>query len=137
MDNRHHAAPTKTSSDRAFGIVFMFFFCIIASWPLLNGNEPHYWSLGLAAIFGFIAGIKPALLAPLNRQWTRLGIFMHRIVNPLILGLIFVTTILPIGLLLRLFGKDPLRLKRQPDAISYWISRAPPGPSPDSLPRQF
>ena len=81
--------------------------------------------------------IAPAILAPLNRGWTRLGLLLFKVVNPIVLGLIFLVTIVPIGLLLRAFGKDPLRLKFEPQAPSYWIPRDPPGPAPDSMPHQF
>lgn len=84
--------------------------------------------LGLAA---------PTTLSLLNRGWTRLGLLLFTIVNPIVLALIFLTTIVPIGLLLRLFGKDPLRLRIDPDAESYWITREPPGPTPESMQQQF
>lgn len=127
----------KTSSDRAFGWVFTAFFSLVGGWPLLHGEGVRIWALALAAGFALITTVSPARLAPLNRQWTRLGLLLHKIVNPVVLGLIYIVTIVPIGLLLRGLGKDPLRLRRQPDATSYWIERLPPGPSPDSLPRQF
>ncbi len=139
MDHLHRASasPGKTSSDRAFGWVFAAFFGLLGGWPLLDGRSPYFWAWGLAASFALVAMSRPALLAPANRAWTRLGLILHKIVNPVVLGLIFLTTILPIGLLLRLLGKDPLRLRRRADAQSYWIERRPPGPAADSLPRQF
>lgn len=139
MDHLHppSAAMGKTSSDRAFGWVFTAFFSLVGCWPLLHDEGVRIWALTLAAGFALITTISPALLAPLNRQWTRLGFFLHKIVNPVVLGLIYILTIVPIGLLLRAMGKDHLRLKHQPDIASYWIERLPPGPPSDSLPRQF
>lgn len=139
MDHSRHAAtqPIKTSSDRAFGLVFTAFFLFVGLWPLLHGQAWRLWALILAAGFALVSLTRPAWLAPLNQQWTRLGLLLHKIVNPIVLGLIFLLSIVPISLLFRLLGKDPLRLKRKPDATSYWIPRQPPGPAPDSLPRQF
>lgn len=96
------------------------------------------WALGgigaVLLVFGLAA---PAALAPLNKAWTKLGLLLFKVVNPIVLGLIFLITIVPIGLILRLTGKDPLRLKFDPDAESYWIPRNPPGPAPESMPQQF
>ena len=96
------------------------------------------WTLGGVGLVLLLLGlVAPAALAPLNRAWTKLGLLLFKIVNPIVLGLIFALTIIPIGLLLRLFGKDPLRLKFEPEAKSYWIERDPPGPEPASMPQQF
>lgn len=96
------------------------------------------WTLGgIGAALVVLGLIAPTLLAPLNKAWMKLGLLLFKVVNPIVLGLIFLVTIVPIGLLLRAFGKDPLRLKFEPDAKSYWITRDPPGPSPDSMPLQF
>jgi hypothetical protein len=58
-------------------------------------------------------------------------------VSPVAMGLVFVTTVVPIGLVMRALGKDPLRLRRDSDAASYWIPRDPPGPAPDTMKNQF
>lgn len=139
MDHLHRASasPGKTSSDRAFGWVFAIVFGILGGWPLFDGAPPYLWAWALALVFSVVALLRPAWLAPLNRLWTRFGLFLHRIVNPVVLGVIFLVSILPIGLLFKLLGKDPMRLRRRPDAGSYWIERHPPGPAADSLPRQF
>lgn len=134
------------SSDRGFGLTVGGILLAIAfariglSWWSSGGIVLGLveWILGGVGIplllFGFIA---PSLLAPLNKAWTKLGLLLFKIVNPIVLGLIFLLTILPIGLLLRAFGKDPLRLKFEPDAKTYWIERDPPGPAPDTMPQQF
>ncbi|MGH1480691.1 MAG: SxtJ family membrane protein [Geminicoccales bacterium] len=97
--------------------------------------ELVFGSIGLALIImGLVAS---ALLRPLNVAWTKLGLLLFTIVNPIVLGVIFIITIVPIGLALRAFGKDPLRLSFEPEASSYWLPRDPPGPSPDSMKQQF
>jgi hypothetical protein len=139
MDHLQSSATTqvKTASNREFGWVFTAVFCIIGLWPLFDAGEPRSWALVVAALFVLTTLFFPIALTPLNRLWTRLGALMHKIVNPLVLGLIYAATIVPIGLIFKLLGKDPLRLKRDPQATTYWIAREPPGPAADSLPRQF
>ena len=127
----------KGGSDRAFGLVFTVVFAIVAGWPLLDGNPLRWWALVPAAGFLAAALIRPALLAPLNRLWTRFGLLLHRVVNPLVMGVMFFLLITPMGLALRLLGKDPMRLRRDPAAASYWIAREPPGPAPETMKQQF
>ena len=127
----------KPSSDRAFGMLFAVVFALIALWPLPDGAGPRWWALAVAGAFASLALAAPRLLAPANRLWTGFGMLLGRVVNPLVMGLIFYLAVMPTGLILRLSGKDPLRLKRDPDAASYWIERTPPGPAPGGMPRQF
>ena len=127
----------KGSSDRTFGIVFFVVFSLVTLWPVLFGNPVRWWTAPFAVIFLGLALLAPQVLAPLNRAWTKLGLLMHRVVNPLIMGLLFFVAVTPMALVLRLLGKDLLRLKRDPDAASYWIERKPPGPAADSMRRQF
>ena len=77
------------------------------------------------------------MLNPLNRIWLKFGLLLHRVVNPVIMALLFYGTVLPTGLIARAMGKDLLRLKREPNADSYWIVRAPPGPSPGRTPARL
>ena len=92
---------------------------------------------GLAALFLAAAWLRPAILNPLNRIWLKFGLMLHSIVNPVVMALLFYGTVLPTGLVARAMGKDLLRLKRQPDAESYWIVRKPAGPSPETMKDQF
>jgi hypothetical protein len=91
----------------------------------------------VAALFLAAALLRPALLNPLNRLWLKFGLLLHRVVNPIVMGLLFYGTVWPTGLVMRALGKDLLRLKRQPEAHSYWIVRAPPGPAPETMKDQF
>ena len=90
-----------------------------------------------AALFLVIAYTYPKVLAPLNLLWMKFGLLLHKIVTPVILGLLFFVTITPIGLLARACGKDFLRLRLDRGAKSYWIERTPPGPPPQSMKNQF
>jgi hypothetical protein len=125
------------SSDRSFGIVFAVVFLIIAAWPLIRGSSPHWWALGVAAAFALVTAVSPKLLGPLNRWWMKLGIVLGKVVGPVALGILFFGVLVPTGVLMRLAGKDPLRLRRDAGMPTYWIRREPPGPPPDSMTNQF
>jgi len=127
----------RSSSDRAFGFVFAAVFAIIAGWPLLDAGPIRLWALAIAVAFLMTALIRPATLSPLNRLWTAFGLLLHRIVSPIILGVMFFVVVTPMGVLMRVLRKDPLKLKWQPDAKSYWIAKEPPGPAPESMKHQF
>lgn len=118
-------------------MVFAAVFALIGLLPLAFGGALRLWSLLLAGAFVGVALVVPSLLAPLNRLWLRFGLLLHRIVSPLVLGIMFFLVITPMGLLMRAFGKDLLRLKFDRGAASYWIERSPPGPPPESMKDQF
>jgi hypothetical protein len=127
----------KVSSNRAFGIVFTVVFLVIALWPLVNGEGPRLWALVVAGGFLLLAIAFPRYLAPLNRLWARFGVLLHKVVNPIILGLMFVLAITPVALIFRALGKDPLNRRFDPDAESYWIKREDVGPPPETMRNQF
>jgi hypothetical protein len=130
------AGDVKAGSERAFGTVLAAAFLLIALWPLLDGANPRLWALALAALLLAAAALAPGALTPLNRIWFRFGMLLHRIASPLVMALLFFLTVTPTALILRLAGKDPLRLKFDPALKSYWIEREP-GPAPETMRRQF
>jgi hypothetical protein len=125
------------SSDRSFGLVFGAVFLIIGTLPLLHAGHVRWWSVGVAAAFALVALTVPSVLAVPNRLWMKLGLLMAMVVSPIALGILFYLVFMPVGLVMRLSGKDPLRLKFDPAAKSYWIDRDPPGPPPGSMTNQF
>jgi len=125
------------SSDRAFGLVVAGAFLLVTLGPLRHGHAPRWWALAVAGAFALVAVLKPVLLARLNRLWTKLGILLGKVVSPIALGILFYGVLTPVALIMRLARKDPLRLKLDHDAASYWIVRKPPGPPPDSMGNQF
>jgi len=129
--------PVQGSSNRTLGLVFAALFLIIGTLPVVFGGAARIWSVVVAAAFLVVALAAPRLLGPLNRLWTRFGLLLHQIVSPVVLGIMFFLVVTPIGLLMRAFGKDPLRLRFDAGARSYWIDRTPPGPPPQSLSEQF
>ena len=127
----------RGSSDRSFGWVFAGVFALLAAHNFWQGH--HYWpfELTIAIVFAVVTLVRPALLAPLNRLWTKFGLLLGKIIAPLVLGALYYLVFTPIGLLMRMSGKDPLRLKPDPNASSYWIVREPAGPAPESMRNQF
>jgi hypothetical protein len=133
----HHNAVIEGSSDRNFGLVFTIFFLVIALLPLLHGGGLRLWAMGLTGLFFVLALAIPQWLSPLNLLWTRFGLLLHSIIGPVALGTVFYGVIMPTGLVMRLFGKDLLRLRLNKSASSYWIERHPAGPTPESLKLPF
>jgi hypothetical protein len=125
------------SSNRSFGLVFVVFFTIVAGISAWRHGWMWPWAAGLAVAFLAVSFTVPDLLTPLNRAWTKLGLLLGRIVAPIVLGLLFFLSVVPIGLIMRVRGKDLLRLKFDRSARSYWIERTPPGPPPETMRKQF
>jgi hypothetical protein len=125
-------------SERSFGFTFAVVFLLVGLGPwIVHGHPIYLWALVLAGLFAAAAIVAPRVLSPLNRVWFRLGILLHHVGNPVVMGLIYILGFVPLGLAIRARGKDLLRLKWDPDAPSYWIRRRPPGPSPASMSKQF
>ena len=127
----------SVGSDRSFGLVMAAGCAVLAS--LSVWREGHAWPvLAAIAIFFLVTALFiPTALHSLNRAWLKLGLLLHKIVNPVVMGLIFYGAVLPTGLVMRFIGRDLLRLKPQPEAGSYWIIRTPPGPAPKTMKDQF
>ena len=125
------------SSDRSFGLVFTAFFALVALWPVFHGKPLRWWALSLSAGFLVVALARPSLLHGLNVLWMRLAVLMSKVVNPIITGIMFYLVFTPVAILLRWRGKDPLRLHYDSQAPTYWLSRKPPGPAPETMSNQF
>lgn len=125
-------------SERTFGFVFTGIFLIVAGYLwLYDGKTVAIQAfLVLAAAFLAFTLFMPIALRPLNKAWYKLGLLMGRVVSPIVLGILFFILITPIAIVMRLAGRDPLRLRKQ-DVQSHWIDRAPPGPAPTSFKDQF
>jgi hypothetical protein len=132
-----HDPARERRARRSFGLLFTVVFLLVGLWPLLRMAPPRWWAVALSVLCLVLALAWPAGLAPFNAAWMRLGAILHRIVSPLVLGMLFYLTVVPTGLVMRALGKDPLRLRFDRAAPSYWIERQPPGPAPDSLRNQF
>ncbi len=131
------AEEIKGSSNRSFGLLCAAVLGIIGaakSWYKLSSAP---WWFGAAAVLLVLALMVPRVLGPFNRIWITLGLLLFKIVSPVALGMLYYLMITPIGLIVRLMGKDTLRLGWQPEAGTYWLDRVPPGPAPESIRNQF
>ena len=115
----------KIGSNKSFGLVFFIFFLIVSLYPLVNGEDIRKWSLVFSIIFLVLGLTNSKILNPLNKLWFKFGIFLGKIMSPVIMGIIFFLVVTPIGLLMRLFGKDILNLKFNNKA-TYWIEKYGP-----------
>jgi Saxitoxin biosynthesis operon protein SxtJ len=130
-------ADVRVSTPRNFGLWFTLIFAVVGLAPLRSGQPMRTWALVVAGGFLILALAAPALLQPLNLAWAKVGLAIAKVMNPIVLGIIFFGVITPMGWLLRKAGKDLLQRKWQPEATSYWIGRNPPGPAPESMTKQF
>ena len=110
----------KTSSNKSFGLVFFVIFIIIALWPLLKDENIRIWSIIVSIIFLILGLLNSKILTPFNKLWMRIGIFLGAIVSPIVMGIVYFGVITPIGIILKLFGKDVLNLKIDKNKNTYW-----------------
>ena len=115
----------KTSSNRSFGIVFFIVFLFISLYPLIYSGEIRIWSVIISFIFLVLGLFNSKILTPLNKYWFKFGIFLGKIISPMIMGIIFFLVVTPTGLIMRLLGKDILNLKYNKNQ-SYWIEKNGP-----------
>ena len=114
----------KMGSNRGFGIVFFIVFLVISFWSFRGDfNQVKIIHLVISFIFLDLGIINSKILTPLNKLWFKFGLLLGAIVAPVIMGFIFFIVVTPIGLLMRLFGKDLLRKKFNKSVKSYWIKR--------------
>ena len=113
----------KISSNRSFGLVFFVVFLIVALWPLKSGEDIRIWSLALSIIFFSLGILNSKLLTPLNKLWFKFGILLGSIVSPIVMGIVFFLVVTPIGIIMRLLGKDLLKKNKIKSASTYWIKR--------------
>ncbi len=112
----------KLGSNRSFGIVFCIVFLLVAVYPLLNDNPIRYWSIIISIIFLLLGVINSKILTPLNILWMKFGLLLGKIISPIIMGFVFFGVVTPISILMKLFGKDLLNLKRNKND-TYWLKK--------------
>ena len=115
----------KISSNKSFGVVFFIIFFIIALFPLINDQEIKIWSLLISLIFLILGLINSKILTPLNKIWFKFGIFLGKIVSPLVMGAVFFLVVTPIAIFMKILKKDLLNL-RYNNNKSYWIEKNEP-----------
>jgi hypothetical protein len=125
----------RLGSDRSFGFVFFVVFSV-AGFIFRESSASWFW-YAAATFLLIIALAAPRLLRPANKLWFLFGMALGRVTTPIVMGIIFYLVVTPTGLIFRALGKDPLRLRIDKAATTYWIERRPPGPDPKSMNQQF
>ena len=111
------------SSNRNFGLVFFIVFLIISFWPLTNTESIRVWSIIISLIFLILGLLNSKLLTPLNKIWFKFGMILGGMVAPIIMGIIFFSVVTPIGIIMKIIGKDLLNKKYNKKKKTYWIKR--------------
>jgi hypothetical protein len=116
----------KISSNRNFGLVFFFIFLVVSIWPLTHNESPRIWSTIISLAFLILVLTRSKLLTPLNRLWAKFGIILGSIIAPIVMGVVFFLVITPIGLVMKIIGKDLLSIKYDKKKETYWVKRDKP-----------
>jgi hypothetical protein len=135
-DYRREVA-VKSSSNRSFGFWIAAVLVVFALLPLRHRLPIRSWFLAVAILLALIAWVRPQLLHYPNLVWSRFGLLLGRVTQPVIMTLLFFVVFTPAGLIRRLFQKRSLRVFRDASCESYWLPRVPPGPAPDAMRNQF
>ena len=123
-------------SNKKFGFTFTFIFAVASAYFYGATSDSWAYTFGVASLlFLIITAVKAKILLPLNKLWMRFGLLLGMIVSPIILGVIFFGLFSPIAFVMRINGRDELRLKfsKKP---SHWISSSEPI-KPESFKLQF
>ena len=112
----------KIGSNRSFGAVFFVVFLLIGLWPILKGNEIRIWSIVISLIFLILGILNSKILTPFNKVWFRFGIFLGNFISPIIMGIVFFLVVTPTGLMMKLFRKDLINLRKN-NSSTYWIEK--------------
>ncbi len=116
----------KISSNRNFGLVFFIVFLIVGIWPLTNEEPFRIWSVIISSVFLVLGLMNSKLLTPLNKLWFKFGMILGAIVAPVVMGVVFFLVITPIGIFMKIIGKDLLNKKYDKKKATYWIIRGKP-----------
>jgi len=114
----------KASSNKSFGIVFFIFFLTISLFPLFKYGNIRIWAIIPAIIFLILGLLNSPILSPLNKIWFKFGILLGNVVSPIVMGIVFYAVVTPTSIIVRMFGKDLLNLKKN-NKKSYWIEKLP------------
>ncbi len=112
----------KIGSNRSFGVVFFVVFLLIGLWPILKGNELRIWAIVISLIFLILGILNSEILTTFNKVWFRFGIFLGNFISPIIMGIVFFLVVTPTGLIMKLFRKDLINLRKN-NSSTYWIEK--------------
>jgi hypothetical protein len=112
----------KKSSNKSFAILFSIVFLVIGLWPLINSEGLRVWSIVLSAIILILGLFQPKFLTPFNHGWIKFGEILGSIIAPIVMALVFFTVLTPLSIIIRIAGKDLLKMKFSKEN-SYWIKK--------------
>ncbi len=135
-EDPHRRVALEPPTERSFGIVWSVVLGVIGAWPLLHGGPPRFWAFIAGGLLVLVTWIHPRLLRIPNLLWFRFGLLLGRVVSPIVIAVIFYVVITPFGVVMRLVGRDPLRLRGDSSLETYWLPR-PSNPTPESMKDQF
>ena len=113
----------KISSNRNFGLVFFIIFLIVSLWPLTYEGPIRIWTVIISLVFLILGLMNSKLLTPLNKLWFKFGMILGAIVAPVVMGVVFFLVVTPIGLVMKIMGRDLLNKKYDKKKRTYWIKR--------------
>ena len=116
----------KISSNRNFGLVFFIACLVVSLWPLTYGEPIRIWLVIISMVFLILGLMNSKLLTPLNKLWFKFGMILGAIISPVVMGIVFFLVVTPIGVILRIMGKDLLKKSYDKKKKTYWIKRAKP-----------
>ena len=126
MSEHKQNIQVERGSEKSFGLIFAVVFFIVGLYPLVNNKDILLWPLITALTFFMLGYMAPKVLTVPNKLWFKLGLALGAVVAPVVMALVYFTTVVPIGLIMRLMGKDMLQQKLNKNAKSYWINRDQP-----------
>ena len=121
-------------SNRSFGLVFFVVFLILGLWPIKSGGDINIFLILISLIFLFLAIIKSKFLTPLNKLWFKFGIKLGAIIAPIVMGVVFFLVVTPIGIIMKITGRDLINKKINKNIKTYWLNRKK---AVGSMKRQF
>tara|TARA_B100001027_G_C16185333_1_gene293452 strand:- start:417 stop:812 length:396 start_codon:yes stop_codon:yes gene_type:complete len=124
----------KMSSNRSFGLVFFVVFLILGLWPVKSGGDINILLILISLVFLFLAIIKSKFLTPLNKLWFKFGIKLGAIIAPIVMGVVFFLVVTPIGIIMKITGRDLINKKINKNIKTYWLNRKK---AVGSMKRQF
>ena len=110
-------------NNKGFGLLFFVVFLIIGLWPIINGDSPRIIFFIIGLIFLILGLVNSKILTPLNKAWVKFGELLGKIIAPIVMAGVYFIVLTPISIIVRLFGKDLLKVKFSDKSKSYWIKR--------------
>lgn len=115
----------KLPSNRKFGFTFTVIFFLLGLWPLKNAQLANRALLIIAVLLGLISAFRPQNLSWINKKWMEFGSLLQKYVSPIFISVFYLTLFSLIGFVIRLFKRNYLSLKTEPETESYWITSNP------------